>query len=121
MKRFLYLFPLITILVYPAFAQTGTQHGVFLTWTASTGDVTYNIYRSTDGVTFVKLNSTPVAVTNYVDPTTDLVVSKTYEYDVTALDATGDESGASNIASVTTGTTLPSNPSAPTGCNAKLQ
>ena len=113
---------LLALLFTPIlWGQGGTQHGVFLTWTAAAGDVTYNVYRSTDGVTFTKLNTAPVAATSYVDPTTDLLVNKTYEYDVTALDATGDESGASNIASITTGASLPANPAPPTGCNAKLQ
>ncbi len=66
-----------------ATASPGTIH---LTWTASSGPLSgYNIYRSTDGVTFARIASTSVAVTSYDDAiTTPVGDGVFYYYKVTA-------------------------------------
>ncbi|HSP81071.1 MAG TPA: fibronectin type III domain-containing protein, partial [Myxococcaceae bacterium] len=74
---------------------------VNLSWTASTDNVGvtgYNIYRSTDGLTFSAVAST--TSTSHAD--TGLAASTTYSYRVTADDAAGNESTVSNTASATT-------------------
>ena len=77
-----------------------------LAWTAATdnvGVVGYNVYRSTDGSNFtldLNLNDTLFADTG-------LTAGTTYYYLVTALDAAGNESPASNIASATTPAAAP--------------
>jgi hypothetical protein len=130
MKRLLTFLPFLALVGLLLFgfprvhAQSATQHGVEVTWVASTtaGVTGYNVYRSTDGVNFTKLTASPITVTNYLDQTA--AVSTSYEYDSTAVIVTGgvtDESSASNIASITTPAAFPTNPAAPTGCSAKTQ
>ena len=53
----------------------------------------YNVYRSSDGGTFVRLNSTPIAGPAYTDAT--VVPANVYTYQVTSVDATGNESAPS--------------------------
>ena len=78
---------------------------VVLSWTpgaAVTGVtvVGYNIYRGTQtGGPYAKLNSVPVALTQYTDTT--VVAGQTYFYVVTAIDSTNAESMYSNEYSVT--------------------
>lgn len=121
MKRLLYRLPLLSLLFYLAYAQT--PHGVLVQWTASTSTVVgYNVYRGTSASgPFTKLTASPVTGTSYLDPTTDLTISTSYVYQVTAVDSNGDESVASNQATVTTPTTFPTNPNPPSGCSAKNQ
>ena len=67
-----------------------------LSWTASDGATSYNIYRSTDGSSFSSVGSvTTTAATN-----SQLSSGKTYYYEVTAVNSAG-ESAPSNIASGT--------------------
>jgi hypothetical protein len=90
-------------------AATGSRGNIHLSWTASTGDVSgYNIYRSTDGVTFAEVNIAPVTGTSYDDtiasPAGDGVF---YYYKVTATGS--DESAFSNMVKSIHGTRLSTN------------
>jgi hypothetical protein len=67
---------------------------IALTWDASTGGALtgYNVYRSTDGIAFAKLNDDPVTLLIYSD--TDVDDGVYYSYKVTAVgDAESDYSG----------------------------
>jgi fibronectin type 3 domain-containing protein len=60
----------------------------------------YNAYSSMVSVgPFVKLNSTPIATSNYTDTTVQS--GKTYYYVVTAVDSSNNESSYSNQVSAT--------------------
>jgi fibronectin type 3 domain-containing protein len=99
MRRYLWYLALLLALAWPAIAQTA-QHSIKLTWTAGTGDVTYNVYRSTvAGGPYSKLTTTPISVATYTD-TTGTGGTK-YFYVTTGLDASGVESINSNEASAT--------------------
>jgi Abnormal spindle-like microcephaly-assoc'd, ASPM-SPD-2-Hydin/Fibronectin type III domain len=80
-----------------------TSHQVDLSWDApsSSSDpvVGYNIYRSTGGSSYQLLNSSPDAQTTYVD--NNVVSGTTYDYIVESVDASGNESVASNEATAT--------------------
>jgi hypothetical protein len=83
--------------------------GTPLSWqpSNSAGVVGYNIYRArVKGGAYVKLNSTPVVGTSYVD--VGAGAGNTYYYVVTAVDRRGLESRFSNAISVT----LPPRPDA---------
>jgi hypothetical protein len=85
-----------------ALTGTGTpapQHSVSLSWNASTGAVTYNIYRKllTDA-NYSKIGSGDVTVT-YTD--NSVTAGLSYDYVVTAVDASNVESGYSNVAQAT--------------------
>lgn len=80
-----------------ASALSPTQ--VNLSWTASTGAVQYKIYRNG-----VLLGTSTTA--SYSDTTA--VANTSYTYTVTAIDATGSESGQSTQSSAHTGLTVPS-------------
>jgi len=55
-----------------------------LSWSAVTGAVGYNVYKSTiTGTGYVKINGTPVTGTTYVDKNT--TPGTTYYYVVTSL------------------------------------
>lgn len=75
----------------------GTCHPTSLTWAASTssGVVGYNVYRTvTSGSNYVKLNSSPVAGTSWVDATSQ--PGQTYYYVATSVNSSGTESTYSN-------------------------
>jgi hypothetical protein len=85
-----------------ALAGTGVAqtHLVNLSWTGSTSSVTgYNVYSShVSGGPYVRLNSTPMATTNYTDATVQ--PGQTYYYVTTAVaSGGGTESGFSAEAS----------------------
>jgi beta-lactamase superfamily II metal-dependent hydrolase/chitodextrinase len=87
-------------------AVATSASAVSLQWTASTDDVAvtgYLVYRSLDGITFASVATTDV--TTFAD--TGLTASTTYRYRVTAVDAAGNESAASAVASVTTKAATP--------------
>jgi hypothetical protein len=109
-----------------ASAQTGTPHGVFITFNASTSSVAgYNIYQCpgtctpTVGV-WTKVDATLDLTTSYQVPLTGLVAGATYSYATTAVDASGNESIFSNIATVSLPTPLPVNPNSPTNTTAAV-
>jgi len=63
--------------------STGSHGNIHLDWTVSTGNVTtYNIYRSTDGNNFYKINDSTVTVNEYDDTT--VFDGRVYFYRVTA-------------------------------------
>ena len=77
-------------------SATPGNHQVALTWSATPGAASYNVYRSPlGGGGFTFLGS--AAGTSYTDSTAEN--AKRYYYVVTALDAAGNESGWSNQAS----------------------
>ena len=75
-----------------------TQHAVHLTWDASTSNVIgYRVYRAaTSTGPFGILSSNTGTATDYDDTTVSS--GATYYYQVTAFDASGEESAASNVA-----------------------
>lgn len=81
---------------------TGAQssaHSVMLSWMPSTNTVYgYNVYRDS-GAGFTKLNSAPLATTQYDDSTVQ--AGQTYLYAATSLDSRNVESSFSNEVSVT--------------------
>lgn len=114
MKKALGTFPFIAVVVallaWPGLAQTKT-HNIALSWTAGSGDVTFNVYRSTTtGTGYTKVGSS--ATTTYTDSSG--AGGTKYFYVVTGVDSGGFESTNSNEAS---GTFL-ANPSPPTALGA---
>jgi putative cofactor-binding repeat protein len=77
------------------------SHEVNVTWSASTSTVFgYNVYRATNQFGYyTKLNSTPIAATQYTD--LNVQAGQTYFYWVTSVDANTAESTLSNSAIVT--------------------
>src|SRR5271166_604294 len=59
---------------------------VYLSWALTPTATTYQVQRSTDGVTFTNLGSA-VAVNNYLDTT--VTVSTLYYYQVAAINGSG--------------------------------
>jgi hypothetical protein len=121
---------LLLILVCPRVpAQSGTQHGVSVTFTAPTpvgGDGTlagYNIYRcagtciASNG-TWAKIDASLDLTNGYLDQSA-LTTGSVYSYAVTAVDTNGNESSFSNVAVNTYQPVV--NPNPPSGCNAKNQ
>ncbi len=79
-----------------------TSHSVYLTWDPGQGTspVGYNIYRSTvNGGSYQEINTSLDSSTNYTDST--VVSGTTYYYAATEVNSEGQESGYSNIATVT--------------------
>jgi hypothetical protein len=84
-----------------ALSGTGAQaatHTAALNWVASTSSVAgYNVYRGTkSGGSYTLVDSSLVTIMNYTDSTVQ--TGLTYYYVVTAVDASGNESGYSNEA-----------------------
>lgn len=77
---------------YKVVIQATANHVVDLSWIASTSTdvVGYNVYRSPDGTTWKKINSSLIASILYSDST--VANSTTYYYAATAVDIDGDES-----------------------------
>jgi fibronectin type 3 domain-containing protein len=82
-----------------AVGVTATNYSVELSWTAPTGGsdaaVSYNVYRSTSGGSYQRLNTSTNTPTTYSDATVQSGV--TYDYQVTSVDASGAESAPSNV------------------------
>lgn len=77
---------------------------VLLNWDAPASStdavVGYNVYRTTSGSSsYSRINSGTETTTTYTDTT--IQASTTYEYYVTSVDASGNESVPSNTASAT--------------------
>ena len=114
-------------------AQTGTQHGVLVSWTPGSiisggpaGDAVagYNIYRCLGTCTasqggWVKIDATLDLGLSYLDASANLSPNTTYSYAATTVDTLGNESAFSPIATVAF-VVIP-NPNAPSGCSAKSQ
>ncbi|MGO8671279.1 MAG: fibronectin type III domain-containing protein [Capsulimonadaceae bacterium] len=89
-------------------ASSGTSGQIQLSWTASSGATTYNLYRGTaTGAESSSPLSTGITATTYTD--TGLTPGSSYFYEVSALNAAG-TSAFSNQATATAG----SAPTAPT-------
>lgn len=127
MKRIpLIVLCLLLILGMPVWSQQGTQHGVAISFTGVTSAAGYNIYRcpgtctATSGI-WTKIDTSLDLTTSYLDPSTNLTAGATLSYAATAVDASGDESAFSNVATLTLPSSLPTNPAAPSGCNASVK
>lgn len=82
-------------------ASAASPSEIDLSWTASTDNVAvtgYNIYRSLDGAAYLPAGTS--STTGFAD--LGLSQGTTYWYQVTAVDAAGNESEASNVATATT-------------------
>jgi len=74
-----------------------TQHSVSLSWNASTSQVAgYNIYRTSSGGPYTKLNSSLISSLSFTD--NNVQSGATYSYVATAVDSNDVESGYSNLA-----------------------
>jgi len=124
---------IVALFIVPALlSQTGTQHGVQVTWNApspvgGSGTIAgYNIYRCTGTCTatsgtWSKIDTSLDISTGYLDPSSDLVANTAYPYAASTVDTHGNESGFSNVATVTTPAAFPTNPNPPGGCNSANQ
>jgi hypothetical protein len=122
---------LLLFLVLPAWPQTGTPHGINITFNApspvgGSGTVAgYFIYQCSGTCTFTsswtQVNSVLDISTGYLVPFTGLTPSATYSYAATTVDSAGNQSVFSNIATITLPATFPSNPGPPTGCAALVK
>ena len=117
--------------VTSAKAQTGTQHGVNVKWSAvaqgsdPNSIAGYNIYQcvgtcTAAGGTWTKVDTSLDVSTGYIVPLTGLTAGATYSYVATAVDSGGNESAFSNVATVTLPSVLPVNPNAPTNVTATV-
>jgi hypothetical protein len=93
--------------VFPPPVPTGltavnAAGAVDLLWNASSGNdlAGYNVYRSTGGGPFERINKQPVPTPIFHDAS--VAPGRHYEYTVTAVDVTGNESGKSQPAGVAT-------------------
>ena len=78
-----------------------TTHSVTLSWGSSSSSIVgYDVYRgTTSSGPFTLLTASPVSTTSYTDTTAQS--GQTYYYVVTAVDASGDQSSYSNVATAT--------------------
>lgn len=94
-------------------AATPGNASVTLTWNASTGATSYNMYRSTSsGGTYSKINGSAITSTTYTDTTA--VNGTTYWYKVTSVDAGGESSESGSVSA-----TPIAPPPAPSGLTAQ--
>ena len=92
-------------------ASASSPNQVNFGWTASSDNVTvtgYRIYRGANGSTPTLLTTTTNANTTYAD--TSVIAGTPYQYQVQAIDAAGNASAMSLVASVTTPTTTDTTP-----------
>lgn len=123
------------LVILPAYAQTGTAHGVNITANVpspvgGSGVLDgYNAYRcsgtctATSG-TWTKINPSLLTAPAYLDPASDsgLTAGATFSFAMTSVDSNGNESVLSNVATVAIPSAgFPTNPNAPSGCAAKTQ
>jgi fibronectin type 3 domain-containing protein len=98
-------------------ASAPSANQVHLSWTASTDNVgvqNYNLYRGANGATPTLLATTTTNATGYSDTT--VTATTAYTYQVQALDAAGNLSQLSGVASVTTPSVADKTPpTVPTG------
>lgn len=125
--RKLLFFALLAALVLPSRvpAQSGTPHGNFGKWNASTSTVQgYQVFRCLGTCTLTSTGWTAVSAVipglSFLDPAAGLTINTTYSYAVLAIDANGNQSSFSNISTVSV-LTFPTNPGAPTGCSFAVQ
>lgn len=99
MRKFLVL---IGLLMVAGAAQAQTTPQALLTWTAPTtntdgstlvGALTYNVYQYSNAV-WSKVGVTAAGITTYT--VVGLAAGNTYNFHITAVNAAGQESGASN-------------------------
>jgi fibronectin type 3 domain-containing protein len=89
-----------TLLAPPTnLVATASIGKITLTWTASNGAASYKVYRSSTGNNFSLFDS---GLTSPADINYGVSNSTAYSYYVTAVDANGNETAASNTATATT-------------------
>jgi hypothetical protein len=124
----------LTLLLAVGFApaQTGTPHGILVTWNApspvgGSGTIQgYYLFRCA-GVTVTASCATsvgallPAVPTSYLDPASGLSTNTTYSYVAVTVDSNGNQSAYSGMTSTVVGNSFPSNPNPPGGCNSKVQ
>lgn len=106
----------------PAWGQNGTPHGITVTATAGTGDVTFNVYQCPGTCTITSIFtqvSAGATLPSVFLPAANFTAGNTYSFVMSGVNASGSESAYSNIATVVA--TFPVNPPAPTGCNATVK
>ena len=122
------------ILALSVFPQTGTPHGVNLTWAApspvgGSGTIQgYIPFRCPGSCTasssgWIALTSGVVTGTTYLDSATGTGAPQpntTYSYAVLTVDSNGNQSAFSTVALVPIGS-FPTNPNPPSGCSGKVQ
>ena len=81
-----------TVIVLPP----ATQHTVDLSWDVDAGAVSYSVYRGPSSSGPFALQASAITGTAYTDST--VISGETYYYVATATDASGQESGYSNVA-----------------------
>jgi hypothetical protein len=81
---------------YKSVIQASAEHVVNLSWTPSkSANISgYNMYRSSDGTTWKRVNASLIGSTTYSDTTVSN--GNTYYYAATAVDVQGEESGMSS-------------------------
>lgn len=82
-------------------ADSTTANSVILSWTPIQGAAGYNIYKSTDGTTYTKVNNTPVTDAGYT--ATGLTAGTTYHYKISAVNAAGESELSQELAITTNG------------------
>ena len=118
---FAVLFTALVFYPWKSKAQQASQNGVYCSWTASTSNniAGYYVWRIvTTGTTcptsgYTQLNTTAVTTTNYIDASAAL--STDYCYGVQAVGSNGLVSALSTPANITTLSSWPTVPNAPTG------
>ena len=93
---------------------TGADTQVALSWTASVGAVSYNIYRSTTSGGEVKIATTPATITTTSAIDTGLTNGTTYYYKVTAVNSAGESARSTEASAIP----LLKPPTAPTNLSA---
>ena len=88
-------------------AATPTDAGASLSWSASTGAVTYNLKRSTTSGGPYVIIASPITP-GYTDTST--VVGQTYYYVVTSVNATGESTDSAEITLTDLATDTPTMP-----------
>lgn len=89
-------------------ASVITKTSLQLSWASVDATTGYNVYRSADGTTYTKINSSgPVATTSYSD--SGLLAGTTYYYKLTSINADGESQKSPELAAVT----IPSEPTKP--------
>ena len=103
-RRFRFHLMIVTAFVLVAFVSPASAYLYRLAWDGevSGGVVGYNVYRINDGGDPVRLNSTPVTESAYLDE--EIAQQTVYTYYVTAVNTYGEESDPSDPIEVYSGT-----------------
>ncbi|HYD91261.1 MAG TPA: Ig-like domain-containing protein [Flavobacterium sp.] len=99
----------VVLPVAPSGLNATAGNGVVnLSWNTVTGATSYNVYRSTNGVDYTKVNTTPVTSALYSDTT--VVNGTAYTYKVSSVNANGEGNQSTATSPVTPNVSVPSAP-----------